>query len=180
MVLAVRSTAFRVETLALQRSVAQCTPEAGAVVVVVHRLHPAITGCDREIAGRTLGGEQFVPVELTVRQAVLQVERGVREYLLTVRAHEALRMVLFVDRDQAVALDSLVTLSTGRCEVQLKAGLAVENALLLDESAVLQRSSAVVTGEVLRTERLTQRNDERTSVGSIEDGVRKGVISIGF
>ena len=48
--------------------------------------------------------------------------------------------------------------------MQLKAVLAVQHTLLLHESAVLQRSPAVITGEVLRTEGLAKRNDERASV----------------
>ena len=79
-------------------------------------------------------------------------------------AAEQTWMVLFVDRDQAVALDSLMTFRAGRREMQLKAVLTVQDSLLLHESAILQWPSAVVTGEVLRTERLSQRNDERTSV----------------
>lgn len=89
MVLAVRPASFRIETLALQRSIAQSTPEAGAVVVVVHRLYPAISGGDRKVTGHALGGEQFVPVSLTVRQAIFKIERRVGENLFTMGAHEA-------------------------------------------------------------------------------------------
>lgn len=64
-------------------------------------------------------------------------------------------MVLFVDRNETVALDSLMTFRAGRSEMQLKAVLTVQDALLLHKSAVLQWSSAVITGEVLRTKGLS-------------------------
>ena len=88
MILAVWSASFCIETLTLQRSIAQRTPEAGGVVVVVDCLHPTIAGCDWEITGHTLRSEQFVPISFTIWQAIFQIERCVREYLFTVGAHE--------------------------------------------------------------------------------------------
>jgi len=60
------------------------------VVVVVEGLHPPVAGLDREATGNALGGEQLVPVFLTVRQAVLQVEGAVSKDLVAVGAGEAL------------------------------------------------------------------------------------------
>jgi hypothetical protein len=38
------------------------TVEALAVVIVVHSLHPAITGFDRVSTSVTLGGKQLIPI----------------------------------------------------------------------------------------------------------------------
>lgn len=165
MVLAERATAFREEALSLEVLLATGAIEALTVVVVVQGLHPLVAGFDGESAGETLGGEQLVPVGFAVGIAFLQEERAVSEQLSAVGTLEAIRMELLADGIQAITLDSGVALAAERGQELLEAVLAVQIALLLDESDVGQRAFAVavVADEVIRAPDASESGDEWTS-----------------
>ena len=63
---------------------------------------PSVASLDWVRATDALRREQHVPVLLTVRQALFQVEGRVAERLLAVRADEARRMPLLLERVQTV------------------------------------------------------------------------------
>lgn len=165
MVLAERATSFREEALSLEVLLATGAIEALTVVVVVQGLHPLVAGFDGESAGEALGGEQFVPVGFAVGIAFLQEERTISEQLSAVGTLEALRVELLADGVQAISLDSDVALAAERGQELLEAVLAVQVALLLDESDVGQRAFAVgvVTDEVIRAPDAAESGDEWTS-----------------
>jgi len=58
---------FHKEALTLEVLLAKRAVEALRVVVVVDRLHPAVSRLDRETTGDALCCEQFVPIFFTVR-----------------------------------------------------------------------------------------------------------------
>uniref|UniRef100_A0A2M4D1M8 Putative secreted protein n=1 Tax=Anopheles darlingi TaxID=43151 RepID=A0A2M4D1M8_ANODA len=165
MVFAERTSTLREEALAFQVLFAAGAVEALAVVVVVQRLDPFVTGFDREAAGEALGREQIVPVLLAVRVALLEEERAVAELLAAVRALEALRMELLANGIQAIALNSAIALRAQRGQELLEAVLAVQVTLLLDESDIGQRTLAVgvVADEVIRAPDASQSGDEWSS-----------------
>jgi len=68
------STTFAQKALSLQILLANRTVEALAVVIVVHCLHPAITGFDRVSTSVTLGGKQLIPISFAVREAILKIK----------------------------------------------------------------------------------------------------------
>uniref|UniRef100_A0A2M4D091 Putative secreted protein n=1 Tax=Anopheles darlingi TaxID=43151 RepID=A0A2M4D091_ANODA len=162
MVFAERTSTLREEALAFQVLFAAGAVEALAVVVVVQRLDPFVTGFDREAAGEALGREQIVPVLLAVRVALLEEERAVAELLAAVRALEALRMELLANGIQAIALNSAIALRAQRGQELLEAVLAVQVTLLLDESDIGQRTLAVgvVADEVIRAPDASQSGNE--------------------
>uniref|UniRef100_A0A2M3ZQS7 Putative secreted peptide n=1 Tax=Anopheles braziliensis TaxID=58242 RepID=A0A2M3ZQS7_9DIPT len=162
MVFAERTSTLREEALSFQVLFAAGAVEALAVVVVVQRLDPFVTGLDREAAGEALGREQIVPVLLAVRIALLEEERAVAELLAAVRALEALRMELLANGIQAIALNSAIALRAQRGQKLLEAVLTVQVTLLLDESDVGQRTLAVgvVANEVIRAPDASQCRDE--------------------
>lgn len=79
MVLAERTTALRVETLALEVLLAHRAVEALAVIIVVQGLHPAVSSFHRESASETFCREELVPISFAVRQSFLEEERTVSE-----------------------------------------------------------------------------------------------------
>jgi len=95
---------FCIETLPLQILLTKRAVEALGVIVVIESLHPAVARLDGEPAGDALGGEQLVPVLLTVGQPVLQVEGRVSEDLAAVGAGETLGVEVVSHRFQAVLL----------------------------------------------------------------------------
>lgn len=97
MIFAEWTTSFREEALSLEVLLATGAIEALTVVVVVQGFHPFVAGFDGESAGEALGGEQFVPVGLTIGIAFLQEERAVSEQLSAVGTLEALRVELLAD-----------------------------------------------------------------------------------
>jgi len=137
------TTAFAQEALTFQVLLANRTAETLAVVVVVHSLHPAISGFDGESASKTFRGKQLVPVGLTIRQTILQVEVTVSEQPAAVGASEALGVELLANGVQAITLDAFLTARAAGRQVILEAGLAVELVLLFDEPDVLQRPVAL-------------------------------------
>lgn len=165
MVLAERATTFREEALSLEVLLATGAVEALTVVVVVQGLHPLVAGFDGESAGEALGGEQLVPVGFAVGIAFLQEERAIAEQFSAVGTLEALRVELLADGVQAITLDSLVALAAHWGQELLEAVLAVQIALLLDESDVSQRALAVgiVADEVIRAPDASEGGDEWTS-----------------
>ena len=74
---------------------------------------PSVASLDGVRATDALRREQHVPVLLTVRQALFQVEGRVAERLLAVRADEARRMPLLLERVQTV-LNDFSSLSSER------------------------------------------------------------------
>lgn len=164
-ILAERTAAFREEALTLEVLLAAGAVEALTVVVVVHGLHPLVTGFDGESAGEALGGEQFVPVGFAVGIALLKEERAISEQLSAVGTLEALRMELFANGVQAVTLDSDVALAAEGGQELLEAVLAVQIALLLDETDVGQWTLAVtvVADEVIRAPDAAKSGDEGSS-----------------
>ncbi len=94
MAFAIRSTALGVERLAFQVLLTNGTFKALRVIVIVKRLHPAISGLDREVTTDALRGEQLVPVLFAVRQAILQEKTIVTESVLTIATSETLRVPL--------------------------------------------------------------------------------------
>ena len=76
-------------------------------------LDPSVASLDGVRATDALRREQHVPVLLTVRQALFQVEGRVAERLLAVRADEARRMPLLLERVQTV-LNVFSSLSSER------------------------------------------------------------------
>ena len=75
-------------------------------------LDPSVASLDGVRATDALRREQHVPVLLTIRQTLFQVEGRVAERLLAVRADEARRMPLLLERVQTVL--SFFSLSSGR------------------------------------------------------------------
>lgn len=61
--------------------------------VVAHGLHPVVPGLDGEVAPLAHGLEHLPPVIFTVRVAILQVELVTADWLLTLVADEADRVV---------------------------------------------------------------------------------------
>lgn len=78
--------------------------EALAVIVVGQSLHPSVTGFYRESTSETFGCEQLVPIGLTIGLAVLQEEWTVAEQFAAMGTSEALRMEVFANGIQAIAL----------------------------------------------------------------------------
>lgn len=78
--------------------------EALTMVVVGQCLYPTITSLDRETTGKALGGEQLVPVGLAIGLTFLQEEWAIAEQLAAVCASETLRMEVFANGVQTVAL----------------------------------------------------------------------------
>lgn len=164
MVFAEWAASFREEALSLEVLLATGAIEALTVVVIVQGLHPFVAGFDGESAGEALGGEQFVPVGFAIGIAFLQEERAISEQLSAVCTLEALRVELLADGVQAVTLDSGVALAAQGGQELLEAVLAIQIALLLDESDVGQRTLAVgvVADEVIRAPDAAKSGDERT------------------
>lgn len=151
------------------------------------RLDPAISSLDREAASEALRGEHLVPVCLAVGLAILQEERAVAKQLAAVRAGEALRVEGLTNRIQAISLrwkmdkfklnkdhyilnhiiyaylDLSVALGAGRSDKLLEAVLAVQVALLLDETNVGQLATtiSVHAHKVVRAPDAAQSSDER-------------------
>ena len=73
---------------------------------------PSVASLDGVRATDALRREQHVPVLLTVRQTLFQVEGRVAEWLLAVRADETRRMPLLLERVQTVL--NFFPLSSGR------------------------------------------------------------------
>ena len=48
--------------------------EAIGVIVLIQRLHPAVSGGNGEATTNALGGEKIVPIFFAVWKAILQVE----------------------------------------------------------------------------------------------------------
>lgn len=78
--------------------------EALTVIVMVECLHPSIASLDWEAASVALGGEELIPIGLAVGVAILKEEGRVAKDLAALAAREALRMEVFADGVQAVAL----------------------------------------------------------------------------
>jgi len=108
------------------------------VVVAVKSLHPAVTSLNWEPASDALSREQLVPVLLTVRQAVLQVEREVGEDLAAVGAAEALRMEVGAQRLQTVPNNLTAALAAIWGKVCSIAILTVQFSFFLDKSHILE------------------------------------------
>jgi len=134
------------------------------VVVVVEGLHPPVAGLDREATGNALGGEQLVPVFLTVRQPILQVEGAVSKDLVAVGAGEALGVEGGRHRLQAVPSYFFSALAAVRSKETTIAILTVKLAFFLNKADVLEGLPAGLHGaeEVVRTPGLPHRRDERT------------------
>lgn len=164
-VFAERTSTLREEALSFEVLFAAGAVEALAVVVVVQRLHPLVTGLYGESASEALGREQIVPVLLAVGVTLFQEERAVTELLATVRALEAFRMELLADRIQAVTLNSAIAFRAQWGQELFEAVFAVQITLLLNESNISQWALAVcvVTDEMIRTPDASQRSDERSS-----------------
>lgn len=71
MIFAERTTAFRVEALALEILFAHRAVEALAVVVIIQGLHPTIASLDWKSTRETFRSEQLVPVSFAVGQSFL-------------------------------------------------------------------------------------------------------------
>jgi len=93
-----RSAPFGVEALALEVLAAHGAHETVGVVVLVERLHPPVARLYGQPTAHAFGGEEFIPVLLTVGNAVCQIEGTVAEGLATVAAVEALRVPLLLQR----------------------------------------------------------------------------------
>jgi hypothetical protein len=161
------TTALSEETLTLQILMANRALEALRVIVVVAGLYPAVTGLDRKSTAHTLSGKQLVPIFLAVWKSILQVEVSVAEWLVAIRAGEALGVELLLDGVQTIPFNPAVALGADWSQELFVAGLAVQLTALLYESDVLQWSAALGSGadEMIRAPRLTKSGHKRTSNG---------------
>lgn len=161
-ILAEGTSALVVEALTLQVLFAERAVEALAMVVVVQGLHPSVASFHGEAAGEALGGEQLVPIGLAVRVSILQEEGPVAKDLAALAAGEALRMEVFANGIQTVTLDFASALAASGRQVLLETVLAVQIALLLNESNVLQRTTAVAVhaDEMIRAPDAAQCRDK--------------------
>lgn len=164
MIFAKRTTALRVEILALKILLTHRAVETLAVVIVVQGLYPTIASFDWESTRKTLCREQLVPIGFAIGQSFFEEEWAVTEQLAAVGTFEAFRVEMLSNRVQAVALDFVLTFVATWGDEPFEAVLAVELSLLFDETDVLQRPTTlgVDAYEMIRAPDLTQSGNERT------------------
>jgi len=136
------TASFGKKALTLEVTSADCALETVRMPILGERLHPSITGRNRELTAHALGGEEIIPVLLTVGIAILQIERAVSKRILAVGAGKTIRMPLLVESIQTVPFDSLVAFVASRGKVRLVAVLAVKTILLFHESVLLEGALA--------------------------------------
>lgn len=165
------------------------------MVIMVQGLNPSITGFDGETASEALGGEELIPISFAVGHAILKEEWSIAKQFATMATREALRMEMFANGIQAIALqrkregnmwinmandfntirvggmdtylDFTTALAARGSQVLLETVFTVQITLLFDKANVLQWTTAIGidTVEVFGTPDLAQSSDEGTSVG---------------
>lgn len=70
-IFAKRTTAFRVEALALEILLAHRAVETLAMIVIVQGFHPTVASLDWETTREAFRGKQFVPISFAVWQSFL-------------------------------------------------------------------------------------------------------------
>lgn len=162
MIFAERTTAFRVETLALQILLTHRAVETLAMVIIVQGLHPAISSFDWESTRETFRREQFVPISFAVGQSFFEKELTVAKQLATIGTFEAFRVEMFSNCVQAVAFDLVVASVARWGDETFEAVFAIELALLFYKADILKRSTTlgVYADEMIGAPNLSQSGDE--------------------
>lgn len=165
MILAEWTTAFVVEALAFQVLLAESAIEALAMIVVIQSFYPAITGFNGESTCKAFCCEQFIPIGFAVGITLLQEEWRIAKDFAAMCAAKAFWMEMTADGVQAIALNFAIALAASWRQVLLEAVLAIEITLLLDETDVLQWTTAVAVdaNEMIGAPDATQSGDKWTS-----------------
>lgn len=90
------------KSLAFQILLAQRAIEALAVIIVVQRLYPPVSGFNGKTACNALRRKQFVPIFFAIGKTVFQIKRRIGEDFSAVSTGEALGMEGLVHRLQTV------------------------------------------------------------------------------
>lgn len=75
------------------------------MVIMVQGLNPSIASFNGETASETFGGEELIPIGFTVGHTILKEEWSIAKQFATMAAWEALRMEMFANGIQAIALE---------------------------------------------------------------------------